>query len=269
MRRAIGCVGQRSGADREATGRENLMLQGQLQGCAARPAWRGSTTCSRSSDSTEAADRIVKTYSGGMQRRLDIAMALVHRPQVLFLDEPTTGLDPEVARGDVARDRAAQARRGAEHPAHHPLPRGGRPARLRAGDRRPRPRGRRRHAGGSEVRAARRRDQRRARVPRQRRRRGRAGAAGRHPRAGRRGHDAACPRRRGRPRGVRSCSARWRPAGSRSPRSPWRGRRWTTSICATPGAASRRPSDEDARDTPATWPCAICAPCGASPGTWR
>jgi ABC-2 type transport system ATP-binding protein len=96
VRRAIGCVGQRSGADREATGRENLVLQGRLQDM------RGRELAARVDDLLEqfglgdAADRIVKTYSGGMQRRLDIAMALVHRPHVLFLDEPTTGLDPEV-----------------------------------------------------------------------------------------------------------------------------------------------------------------------------
>jgi ABC-2 type transport system ATP-binding protein len=96
VRQAIGCVGQRSGADREATGRENLVLQGQLQ------EMRGRALGARVDDLlaqfglTDAADRIVKTYSGGMQRRLDIAMALVHRPQVLFLDEPTTGLDPQI-----------------------------------------------------------------------------------------------------------------------------------------------------------------------------
>src|SRR5215217_4941186 len=96
VRRAIGVVGQRSGADREATGRENLVLGGQLQDM------RGRDLAARVDELlahfglTEAADRIVRTYSGGMQRRLDIAMALVHRPRVLFLDEPTTGLDPEV-----------------------------------------------------------------------------------------------------------------------------------------------------------------------------
>jgi ABC-2 type transport system ATP-binding protein len=96
VRRAIGVVGQRSGVDREATGAENLRLQGQIHGL------RGGEPAARAGDLlrqfglADAADRLVRTYSGGMQRRLDIAMALVHRPQVLFLDEPTTGLDPEV-----------------------------------------------------------------------------------------------------------------------------------------------------------------------------
>jgi ABC-2 type transport system ATP-binding protein len=96
VRRAIGVVSQRSGVDREATGRENLTLQGQIYGL------RGGELRARVSELLErfglgeAADRLARTYSGGMQRRLDIAMALVHHPQVLFLDEPTTGLDPEV-----------------------------------------------------------------------------------------------------------------------------------------------------------------------------
>lgn len=95
VRRRIGYVAQTSGVDRHATGRENLTLQAQLQRVPGRMrsmrvawllAWVGLD---------EAADRIVNTYSGGMQRRLDIAMGLVHEPAVLFLDEPTTGLDPE------------------------------------------------------------------------------------------------------------------------------------------------------------------------------
>ncbi len=96
VRRAIGVVGQRSGVDREATGAENLRLQGQIHGL------RGRRLAARAGELldqfglADAAGRLVRTYSGGMQRRLDIAMALVHRPQVLFLDEPTTGLDPEV-----------------------------------------------------------------------------------------------------------------------------------------------------------------------------
>jgi ABC-2 type transport system ATP-binding protein len=96
VRRAIGCVGQLSGADREATGRENLRLQGRLHDLRGRGLAERVDELLAQFGLTETADRIVKTYSGGMQRRLDIAMALVHRPRVLFLDEPTTGLDPEV-----------------------------------------------------------------------------------------------------------------------------------------------------------------------------
>ena len=94
-RRALGYVPQESGIDREATGRENLMLQGRIYGM------RGQELKQRVDELLElvgladAADRIVRGYSGGMKRRLDIALGLVHRPSVLFLDEPTTGLDPE------------------------------------------------------------------------------------------------------------------------------------------------------------------------------
>jgi ABC-2 type transport system ATP-binding protein len=96
VRRVIGVVGQRSGADLQATGRENLVLQGQIQDVRGRELSRRVDALLGQFGLADAADRIVKTYSGGMQRRLDIAMALVHRPRVLFLDEPTTGLDPEV-----------------------------------------------------------------------------------------------------------------------------------------------------------------------------
>ncbi|MEY9875325.1 ABC-2 type transport system ATP-binding protein [Streptacidiphilus sp. MAP12-33] len=95
VRRAIGVVAQKSGADPVATGRDNLVLQGRLYGM------RGTElTCRVDAllerfDLADAAGRQVKTYSGGMLRRLDVAIGLVHRPQVLFLDEPTTGLDPE------------------------------------------------------------------------------------------------------------------------------------------------------------------------------
>jgi ABC-2 type transport system ATP-binding protein len=96
VRRAIGVVGQRSGVDREATGAENLILQGQIHGLHGRGLAARVAELLERFGLAEAAPRLVRTYSGGMQRRLDVAMALVHRPRVLFLDEPTTGLDPEV-----------------------------------------------------------------------------------------------------------------------------------------------------------------------------
>ena len=96
VRQAIGCVGQRSGVDRDATGVENLRLQGQIHGLRGRSLAARVEQLLERFGLSEAGGRFVRTYSGGMQRRLDIAMALVHRPQVLFLDEPTTGLDPEV-----------------------------------------------------------------------------------------------------------------------------------------------------------------------------
>jgi ABC-2 type transport system ATP-binding protein len=95
VRHVIGVVAQRSGADPTATGRENLILQGRLYGL------RGGSVRARADQLldhfglTDAAGRLVRTYSGGMQRRLDVALGLMHRPAVLFLDEPTTGLDPE------------------------------------------------------------------------------------------------------------------------------------------------------------------------------
>jgi ABC-2 type transport system ATP-binding protein len=95
VRRSMGYVPQESGVDRDATGRENLRLQGRIQDLG------GAELKARVDELLElvgiadAADRVVRGYSGGMKRRLDIALGLVHRPSVLFLDEPTTGLDPE------------------------------------------------------------------------------------------------------------------------------------------------------------------------------
>jgi ABC-2 type transport system ATP-binding protein len=95
VRHSIGVVGQKHGADPEATGRENLVLQGEFYGITGRELRQRAAQSLERLGLADAADRQVKTYSGGMQRRLDIAMGLLHRPQVLFLDEPTTGLDPE------------------------------------------------------------------------------------------------------------------------------------------------------------------------------
>jgi ABC-2 type transport system ATP-binding protein len=95
VRRAIGYVAQESGVDWEATGRENLMLQGRIHGMAGAPLRSRVDELLELVGLSDAADRIARGYSGGMKRRLDIATGLVHRPRVLFLDEPTTGLDPE------------------------------------------------------------------------------------------------------------------------------------------------------------------------------
>ncbi len=95
VRRVIGVVAQRSGADPMATGRENLVLQGRLYGLRGRSARARADELLDHFGLAGTAGRLVKTYSGGMQRRLDVALGLVHRPAVLFLDEPTTGLDPE------------------------------------------------------------------------------------------------------------------------------------------------------------------------------
>ena len=95
VRRAIGCVAQNSGVDVQATGRENLLLQGRVYGM------RGAELNKRADELllrfglAEVGKRFVKTYSGGMKRKLDVALGLMHSPRVLFLDEPTTGLDPE------------------------------------------------------------------------------------------------------------------------------------------------------------------------------
>ena len=95
VRRVLGYVPQDSGVDQYGTGRENLMLQGRVQGMSGRTLRARVEELLELVGIADAADRVVRTYSGGMRRRLDIALGLVHRPKVLFLDEPTTGLDPE------------------------------------------------------------------------------------------------------------------------------------------------------------------------------
>ena len=96
VRHLIGVVAQKSGLDPEATGRENAQLQGQIYGMHGRELEERIDELLARFGLADAGDRLVRGYSGGMQRRLDIALALVHRPRVLFMDEPTTGLDPEV-----------------------------------------------------------------------------------------------------------------------------------------------------------------------------
>jgi ABC-2 type transport system ATP-binding protein len=95
VRSVIGAVSQHSGAIGLLTGQENLAMQGRLYGLAGRDLRRRVSELLDAFGLAQAANRQTRTYSGGMRRRLDIATVLVHRPAVLFLDEPTTGLDPQ------------------------------------------------------------------------------------------------------------------------------------------------------------------------------
>ena len=108
IRRVIGLSGQYAAVDENLTGRENLWLFGRLYQLSSAEARRRADDLLEQFGLADAADRVVKTYSGGMRRRLDLASALTGRPRILFLDEPTTGLDPrgrlgmwEVIRGLV------------------------------------------------------------------------------------------------------------------------------------------------------------------------
>jgi ABC-2 type transport system ATP-binding protein len=95
VRASIGLAGQYAAVDENLTGRENLALVGKLTHLDAREIEARSDQLLEQFALVHAADRISRTYSGGMRRRLDLAAALVHQPPVLFLDEPTTGLDPQ------------------------------------------------------------------------------------------------------------------------------------------------------------------------------
>ena len=95
VRTRIGYVSQLGGTDELATGRENLMLQGRLYGASRAQVTPRAAALIGLLDLAECADRRVATYSGGQRRRFDVALGIVHEPAVLFLDEPTTGLDPQ------------------------------------------------------------------------------------------------------------------------------------------------------------------------------
>jgi ABC-2 type transport system ATP-binding protein len=94
VRKRIGVALQEAGLDPRQSGRELLVLQSRLFGLSAPDAAQRAVELLELVELEDAADRRIKGYSGGMKRRLDLASALVHRPEVLFLDEPTTGLDP-------------------------------------------------------------------------------------------------------------------------------------------------------------------------------
>jgi ABC-2 type transport system ATP-binding protein len=108
VRRSIGLVGQKSSAATMMTGRESIAMAARIQGLSRRQAKSRTAELLERFGLAEAADRLTKTYSGGMQRKLDVAIGLVNRPAVLFLDEPTTGLDPE-ARAEMWAEIARMA----------------------------------------------------------------------------------------------------------------------------------------------------------------
>ena len=95
VREAIGYISQGGGTYDDATAREELILQARMHGVGKAEAQRRTVAALEAFDLTEYADRKCKTYSGGQRRRVDIAMGIIHQPKVVFLDEPTTGLDPQ------------------------------------------------------------------------------------------------------------------------------------------------------------------------------
>jgi ABC-2 type transport system ATP-binding protein len=105
LRQVIGLSGQYAAVDENLTGRENLVMFGRLYQMPKDEARRRADDLLEQFELTDAANRVVKTYSGGMRRRLDLGSALIGRPRLLFLDEPTTGLDPRSRLGmwDVIR----------------------------------------------------------------------------------------------------------------------------------------------------------------------
>ena len=109
VRRRIGVTGQNATLDEQLTGRENLEMIGQLGGARRPEARARADEMLERFDLVDAADRVVKGYSGGMRRRLDLSASLVGRPTVLFLDEPTTGLDPTSRMGmwEIIRELVA------------------------------------------------------------------------------------------------------------------------------------------------------------------
>jgi ABC-2 type transport system ATP-binding protein len=112
LRSVIGLSGQYAAVDENLTGRENLVMFGRLYQLPKPEAVARAAVLLEQFDLADAADRTVKTYSGGMRRRLDLASALIGQPRLLFLDEPTTGLDPRsrLAMWDVIRGLVRQGK---------------------------------------------------------------------------------------------------------------------------------------------------------------
>ena len=200
VRRSIGLISQKSSSAPMMTGRESVVLAARIHGMPAKEARSRAEELLERFALTEAADRLTKTYSGGMLRKLDVAVGLVGRPTVLFLDEPTTGLDPEARAqmwDEIARLASVET---ADRPADDALSRRGGPPRRPAGHRRPRPGGRRGNAGRAEEPAPGRQCGRRGRRPDDGFHCRRTPFAHRRPRRRHpRGPHGAGSRRRGRP----------------------------------------------------------------------
>ena len=141
VRAAIGVTGQFSAVDNLLTGQENLRLMADLRHIGRERGRQRAAELLDQFDLADAAHKPLSTYSGGMRRRLDLAMTLVGDPRVIFLDEPTAGLDPR-SRRTMWQDHRRAGRRRRHDPADHPIPRGSRST--RRPDRRPRPWARRR-----------------------------------------------------------------------------------------------------------------------------
>ena len=161
VRARIGLAGQNAAVDEILSGRQNLVMFGRLYHLPANAARRRADELLSQFALTEAGGKPVGQYSGGMRRRLDLAASFIVAPRVLFLDEPTTGLDPH-GRNEVWQIDPRAGRRRHDGAAHHAVPGGGRSARRRHLRDRRGPRHRRRHPGRAEVAGRRRPDRRRA-----------------------------------------------------------------------------------------------------------
>ena len=226
VRSVIGAALQEAALDPMLTGRDHLRLQSTLQGISRAERKPRSQELLDRVGLSEAADRKVGGYSGGMKRRLDLALALVHRPRILFLDEPTTGLDVQSRTRPLGRGRAPRPRGRRDRLPDHPVPRGGGRARRPGRDHRPRAHRRRGNAAGPQGRD---RAAERARDPRER---SRSRAARRRARPVRRGARHGLRRSR-RPAARGACGT-----PGRRPRS--RRRRPHSRQPGDPGALARR-----------------------------